>query len=313
MVFICALGAAIANALTSVFQRLGVEDAPADATLTVGLLTHALRRGVWLFGFALMILSFLLQAIALHLGQLSEVQPVLTLELLFLVVVLAVWFRFNVGAREYLGALAAGAGLAGFLIFADPRAGTSPPTSWEWTIATIACGGAMVIAVALALRGPRWWRAALFGTASAIGFACTAALIKAVGDYFVQDWASIFVHAQTYGLVVFGVGSVYLAQNAYHAGPIIASQSTIVLVDPLVSILIGVGLFGDDLRTAGAWGPLEALSLLVLFAGAFSLLRSPLVSGLKSGDAAAQAELLGGRRDHDAVPHPLSPPPLGHG
>ena len=77
MVFICALGAAIANALTSVFQRLGVEDAPADSTLTLGLMTHALRRGVWLFGFFLMILSFLLQAVALHFGQLSEVQPIL--------------------------------------------------------------------------------------------------------------------------------------------------------------------------------------------------------------------------------------------
>ena len=87
MVFICALGAAIANALTSVFQRMGVEDAPADSTLTLGLLTHALRRGIWLLGFVLMVFSFLFQAIALHFGQLSEVQPVLTLELLFLVFV----------------------------------------------------------------------------------------------------------------------------------------------------------------------------------------------------------------------------------
>src|ERR1700729_3900219 len=146
MVFICALGAAIANALTSVFQRIGVEDAPADSTLTLGLMTHALRRGIWLCGFALMILSFLLQAIALHNGQLSEVQPILTLELLFLVFVLAVWFRFNVGFREYLGALAAGAGLAGFLIFANPLPGSAPPLPWEWGIATAACGGAMAIA-----------------------------------------------------------------------------------------------------------------------------------------------------------------------
>ena len=163
----------------------------------------------------------------------------------------------------------------------------------------------------LALRGPRWWRAALFGTASAIGFAFTAALIKAVGDYFAQDWVSIFVHPQTYGLALFGLASVYLAQNAYHAGPIVASQSTIVLVDPLVSIIIGVTLFGDNLRTSGAWGPLEAFSLLVLFAGAFSLVQSPLVRGIKGVDA-RDAELLGGRRRHDSVPHPLSPPPLGH-
>jgi hypothetical protein len=311
MVFICALGAAIANALTSVFQRMGVEDAPADSTLTLGLMAHALRRGVWIFGFVLMVFSFLFQAVALHFGQLSEVQPVLTLELLFLVFVLAVWFRFNVGTREYVGALAAGAGLAGFLVFADPRAGNAPPPSWEWATAAAACGGAMAVAVVMALRGPRWWRAALFGTASAIGFAFTAALTKAVGNYFAQDWVSIFKHPQTYGLAIFGVASVFLAQNAFHAGPIVASQSTIVLVDPLVSIIIGICLFGDNLRTNGAWGPLEALSLLVLFAGAFSLVNSPLVRGIK-GVEAEDTELLGGRRRQEPVPHPMSPPPLGH-
>jgi drug/metabolite transporter (DMT)-like permease len=310
MVFICALGAAIANALTSIFQRMGVEDAPGDSTLTVGLMTHALRRGVWLFGFILMVLSFLFQAIALHFGQLSEVQPVLTLELLFLVFVLAIWFRFNVGSHEYLGALAAGAGLAGFLVFADPRAGNTTPPTWEWAIAAALCGGAMGIAVALALRGPRWWRAALFGTASAIGFAFSAALTKAVGDYFAQDWVSIFKHPQTYGLALFGLASVFLAQNAFHAGPIVASQSTLVLVDPLVSILIGVTLFGDNLRTHGAWGPLEAISLLVLFVGAFWLGHSPLVSVVKNGETEG-LEILSGRRDRVSVDARISAPPLG--
>ena len=88
--------------------------------------------------------------------------------------------------------------------------------------------------------------------------------------------------------------AVFLAQNAFHAGPIVASQSTLVLVDPLASILIGVGLFGDNLQTSGAWGPLEALSLLVTFIGAFSLAHSPLVSGMK-GDSQEYRELLSQR------------------
>ena len=160
MVVIFALGAAIANALTSIFQRIGVEDAPPEATLRLGLMTHALRRAVWLCGFALMVLSFLFQAIALHEGQLSEVQPILTLELLFLVLVLALWFRFDVGPREYVGALATGAGLAGFLIFASPQEGNVLPPLWEWAVAAGACVTAMGIGVVLAQRGPRMWRAA---------------------------------------------------------------------------------------------------------------------------------------------------------
>jgi drug/metabolite transporter (DMT)-like permease len=284
LVVVFALGAGLANALTSVFQRMGVEDAPEDATLRLSLLTHALRRGVWLFGFVLMVASFLLQAIALHLGRLSVVQPILTTELIFLVIVLGIWFGFAIGAREWLGVIATAGGLAGFLYFAHPEEGNTAPPTWEWLVAGGACSVAILVAVLLALRGPRWWRAAMFGTAAAISFAFTAALTKVVAGIAASDWTMLYRHWQTYGLVVFGVLGVFLAQNAFHAGPIVASQSSLVLVDPLASILIGVGLFGDSLRTGGAWGPLEALSLLVMFAGAFSLAHSPLITGMKGED-----------------------------
>jgi len=291
MVYLLATFSALANALTSILQRMGVEDAPADATLRLSLLTHALRRGVWLLGFAFMIASFLTQAVALHLGDLSQVQPILTTELLFLVLLLATWFRFRIGLREWLGCLAAAGGLAGFLAFAQPGGGDNVPTNLGWLVVGSVCTGAILVAVVLALRGPRWWRAAMFGAAGAIGFAFTASLIKTVGNYVATDWTSMFVHWQTYGLVAFGVGSLFLAQNAFHAGPIAASQTALVLVDPLASIAIGIGLFGDNLRTAGAYGPLEALSLLVMFAGAVSIAHSPLISGMK-GDDDKYSELL---------------------
>jgi drug/metabolite transporter (DMT)-like permease len=283
MVFILALGAALANALTSVFQRKGIETAPADTTLRLSLITYAVRRGIWLAGFALMIVSFVLQAVALHLGRLSEVQPILTTELVFLVVVLVAWFGFTMGRREWAGVVAVTAGLAGFLYFADPVDGTLSPPLWEWVLAGGACSAGILAAVLLALRGPRWWRAAMFGTAASISFAFTAACTKVVSGFAADDWASLYRHWQTYALACFGALAVFLAQNAIHAGPIVASQSTIVLVDPVASILVGVGLFGDNLRTTGAWGPLEALSLAVMIGGAVLLAHSPLVAGLKSG------------------------------
>jgi len=308
MVFVLALGAAFANALISVFQRRGIETAPASSTLRLSLITYALRRGIWLAGFALMIVSFLLQALALHLGRLSEVQPILTTELVFLVAVLAAWFGFTISRREWLGALALTGGLAGFLAFADPVDGTLSPPLWEWAVAGGACSGAIVIAVLLALRGPRWWRAAMFGTAASISFAFTAACTKVVSGFAASDWAMLYRHWQTYALACFGALAVFMAQNAIHAGPIVASQSTVVLVDPVASILIGVGLFGDNLRTSGAWGPLEALSLLVMAAGAVLLAHSPLVAGLKGGSD-QYSELLsqrsrGGRMTDATCPSP---------
>jgi len=294
MVYVLALAAAFANALTSVLQRLGVEHVAAGRALKLKAMLGVLRQRVWLSGFGLMIVAFVLQATALHSGPLTEVQPVLTTELLFLVLILGTRFHFTIGWREWAAALAAAAGLTGFLLFADPLGGHLIPTNVEWSEAGVACSAVIVVAVVLAQRGPRWWRAAAFGTAAAVSFAYTAALTKILTDYIAADWVSVFRHWQTYALATFGVLAVFLTQHAYHAGPIAASQSAIVLMDPLASILIGVGLFGDDLRTAAPWGPLEALSLLVLFVGAITLCQSPLVSGVK-GDGAADSELLTGR------------------
>ncbi len=315
MVYLLALLAALSNALTSLLQRMGVEDAPEDSTLKLSLLTHAIKRGVWLLGFAFMVASFIMQAVALHLGDLSVVQPILTTELLFLVLLLATWFRFGIGLREWLGCVAAAGGLAGFLIFAQPGGGNLHPSNLGWLVAGSICGGVIVLAVVLALRGPRWWRAAMFGAAGAVGFAFTAALIKRVGDFVVGDWTQMFTHWQTYALAVAGVGSVFLAQNAFHAGPIAASQTALVLVDPLASMAIGIGLFGDNLRTEGVYGPLEALSLLVMFAGAAYVAHSPLVSGMK-GDEQQYTEMLSlrsrSRRLAEAVQDQLPPDVFDH-
>jgi hypothetical protein len=165
-----------------------------------------------------------------------------------------------------------------------------------------------VIAIALALRGPRWWRAAMFGTAASISFAFTAACTKVVSGFAASDLAGLYRHWQTYALACFGALAVFLAQNAIHAGPIVASQSTIVLVDPVASILLGVGLFGDDLRTSGAWGPLEALSLLVMVAGAVVLAHSPLVAGLKAGSDRS-SEMLSRHPHHGGMSDAACPSP----
>jgi uncharacterized membrane protein len=299
MVYVLALACALVNALTSVLQRLGVQNAPADAALRLSLLKYALRRGVWLLGFALMIVSFLLQAVALHIGRLSQVQPILTTELVFLIAILAIWFRFRIGRREWIGAIAVTAGLSFFLYFAAPKYGMTLPPTWRWAVAGGVCAGVIVGTVFLATRGPRWWRATMFGTAASVSFAFTAACTKVVSDFASSDWTQLYKHWQVYALALFGGLAVFLTQNAIHAGPLVASQSTLVLIDPLASICLGIGLFGDDLQTGGGAGPLEALALLVAFLGAFWLARSPLIAAMNEGE---QLELQPRRSRPEPLP-----------
>jgi hypothetical protein len=89
-----------------------------------------------------------------------------------------------------------------------------------------------------------------------------------------------------------GLLGVFLTQNAFHAGPVTASQSTLVIVDPLCSLLLGVGLFGDNLSTAGARGPLESIALILLFGGVYFLARSPLVATVRSEEEEGAGHLL---------------------
>jgi len=290
MVYVLALGAALANALTSVFQRMGVEDAPETSTMRLSLMAHALRRGVWLLGFLFMIFGFLFQAFALHVGRLSVVQPILTVELLFLVFILSTYFDFRVTYREWIGVSAIAVGLSGFLYFSSPGGGEHVPSTLGWIVT-----GGIVVGVTT-WWGPRWWKAAAFGAAAAVSYAFTAALIKSVSDYAAADGVSILWHWETYGVILFGLTGLFLTQNAFHAGPLAASQSTLVLVDPLFSILIGIALYGDSLRTSGPWGPLEAISLLLMFVGAVFLSHSPLVTGVKGEGSGAEYERLLSRR-----------------
>ncbi len=307
MAYLLAALAALTSAVTSVLQRIGVESAPESSALRLSLMSHAIKRGIWLVGFALMLVQFGLQATALRFGQLSVVQPVLTTELLFLLLILAVWFRYRLGAREWLGALLVVGGLAGFFLAARPRGGQVLPTQSQWVLASAILIAAIAACILAALRGPRWWRAAAFGAATAVTAAFGAALTKAITGYVSQGWGHVFTHFQPYMLAVTGIGTVFLLQNALHAGPITASRTTLVTLNPLLSIVLGVTLFGDVLRGGALWVCLEVLGLAVLVTGVVVLTRSPLVSG--SGTGRTTDEMLGGARERAMAVPPIEAMP----
>jgi drug/metabolite transporter (DMT)-like permease len=281
MAFLLAVLASFANALSAVFQRIGVQNAPTETTMSFSLISYALRRGIWLAGLALIGAGFVLQAVALRFGQLSSVQPIVTTELLFVVLILGAWFRYHLRWREWMGSLAAAGGLATFLAVAEPGGGNTVPGLGAWTEVFVAVGAVVIVTVALGFTGPRWFRAAMFGAAGALMFALSAALTKLFTTLVTQGWSHVFNHWEPYAMVATGIIGFFFAQNAYHAGPITASQATITIIDPLASVLIGIWLFGDRLRMASWRGPVEALAMLVMFGGVFVLCQSPLVAGTK--------------------------------
>jgi len=279
VVYLLAVAAALASAVGGVLQRIGVESAPAEDAMRLRLLTNALRGGVWLAGLGFLLVTFALQAMALRFGDLTVVQPILTTELLFLIAILAVVFHHPLGWRDWVGAAAIVAGLAGFIALSAPAVGHGLPSSEAWVTVSVVVAVAFVVLVVMARQGPRWWRAAVFGAVAAMLFAYTSSFTKATTTLITGGWGHVFTHWEPYALVVTGLLGFFMLQNALHAGPIAASRSVMVIVNPLVSIVIGVLVFGEHLRTGPGFVIGEILALAVMCAGALALSQSPLVTG----------------------------------
>ncbi len=285
MAVVLALAAGLCNALATIFERMGVETAPADATMRWKLMAHALRRPAWWLGLLSMVGAFLFQVAALSQGALTLVQPILVTELLFLVVVLRIWFGRPLGWREAAGVLLTVAGLATFLAVSDQGGGNVIPNTLGWLLMMLACVGAIVVCVTMARFGTRPWRSAWYGAAAAISFAICAAFMKATTVWVARGGiAALFSHFEPYGIAVAGLAGLFFAQNAFHAGPITASQASLVIVDPIASIVIGVGLFGDNLRGGIDVLSVDALALLVMSLGLIVLCNSPLIVNTSAED-----------------------------
>jgi drug/metabolite transporter (DMT)-like permease len=280
-----ALAAALCNALATIFERIGVETAPPDAGMRWKLMAHVLRQPVWFLGLLSMVGAFLFQIAALGQGGLTLVQPLLVTELVFLVVILRVWFGRSLGWREGAGVVLTVAGLATFLAVSNQGGGNTIPNSVGWLLMLVACAGAIVICVAMARVGSRPWRSACYGAAAAVSFAVCAAFMKATtGLMSSGGFTALFGHFEPYAIAVAGLSGLFFAQNAFHAGPITASQASLVIVDPIASIVIGVGLFGDDLRGTVGVLAIDALALAVMAVGLVVLCHSPLIVNTSAED-----------------------------
>jgi drug/metabolite transporter (DMT)-like permease len=280
VVYLLALAAALINAVSSILQRLGVEDAPSKPGLSTNLISHMLRRPVWIMGFVLMAFGFVAQATALHLGSLAVVQPLLVSELIFVVGALWLWYSMPVSPRDLVASTAAAAGLACFLAAASPISGTRVPSDRLWIVTGLIIVGAAVALVVAGLRGPGWWRALFLGAGASLGFALTAALTKTTTDLLGTSWARLFGSWPLYALAVIGLSSFLLMQQAFQAGPFAASQSTLILINPFASIVIGVVLFGDHLHSSVLSVTFEVVGLVVMVGGAIALASSPMIVGV---------------------------------
>ncbi len=266
MVVVFALLAALSNAVNEATQHIASTAAPSRSS-GWRLVVYLFRNPLWLFGWVALIAAFVFQALALHDGLISIVQPLLATELVFMLALRRIWIHQGIRPITWAAAAVTCAGLTLFIVAGQPGGGQPTPTSHHWIGAVLACcAGAAVLAV-LAQWGSPSVRAALFGSASAVMWALVATFIKATTDTLTQfGVGGMFTHWPIYALAAGSVAALFLTQAALHVGPLRASQPFLVIVDPIVSIVLSVWLFGERFTTDGAVLAVAAFGFAVMCA-----------------------------------------------
>ncbi|KAB7846846.1 DMT family transporter [Streptomyces mobaraensis] len=249
-----ALLAAGGNALGTVLQRIAARTVPEGDAFSVRLVRHLVRSPAWLGGIAVIVGAAACQALALTLGSLSLVQPILVTELPFTLLIACALARRRLPAAGWAASLMVAAGLGVGLAAAAPGGGGDTASGARWTVTLAGAGAAVALCAAAALTRPRGRaRAALFASASAIAYALTATLMKAATGTFDDHGVGAFFTAwQTYAFVAAGACALFLLANAMESGPLVASQPALTLGEALVSLALGSLVYGERVRT-GWW------------------------------------------------------------
>jgi drug/metabolite transporter (DMT)-like permease len=265
---------ALSQALTSVLQRLANVAGSDEKRSAWQTTLFLVRQPMWLLGMVCMGGTFIFTALALYFGELATVQPILVTELIFTLALRALWLRDKIAARTWGAAGLLCAGLFGFLVAAHPREGHGHPTPLGWVVAVGSRAVLVLVLYVLSRWGSPARRAALLGASAALVWAIDAAFVKEATDVLARDgWIGLFLHWPVYAVVVSGVVGTVLLEAAFAAGPLAASQSALLIVDPLASIAIGIELFNEQLNSSAVAILFQVGFLGVMFAGVVLLSR----------------------------------------
>lgn len=273
MTVVFALLAALSNGTSGIVQHIASRAGKPELA-GWRLILFLIRSPLWLLGAAAQVMAFVFQALALHNGEVSVVQPLLVTELVLVLVLRRVWLGQSIAVAAWNGAILACFGLAVFLVAGEPQGGRPVPSSGHWIAAVAITGGAAAALSFAAQRGSPGRQAALYAFAAGITWAVEATFIKATTDTISAfGVGGTFLHWPVYAMAVGGAAGVLLEQEALHVGPLRVSQPIMVIVDPVVSIVLSVWLFGEHFIVNG-WLLAAAAGFVTMCVGVVYLTRN---------------------------------------
>jgi drug/metabolite transporter (DMT)-like permease len=269
-----ALAAAFSNAVNLMTQHSASTGAP-KREKGWRLVVYLVRQPLWLLGAVAAVGSFVFQALALHNGLLSVVQPVLVTELVFVLVLRRVWIGQDVARAAWTAVLVVCVALAVFLTVAEPTGGHPMPDAAEWVSAVVVFGGGAGLLAVLGMRGSPVRRAVVLAMAAALTWALMATFLKTVTETLTTSGISgVLTRWPVYALAAAAVTGTLLEQAALHVGPLSVSQPVLVIIDPFAAIILSVWLFDERFTNSPGKIAIAAAAFTVMAIGVIVLSRT---------------------------------------
>ena len=277
---VLALVSALFSAVGSVAQHGAATQVANKDNSGLALMTGLARQPVWWAGFLGDAGGYGFQAIALGLGPLLLVQPLLVASLVFALPISAYWRGRKVVRSDLGWAVALSAALLAFLVIGDPSLGVDHASLREW--ATVGC--ALLLLTGGCVLGATFstgaLRAGLLAVTAGAFYGLTAALTKSVVDILAASPLEALTYLGTYALVGSGTLGFYFQQAAFQAGSIGASLPAITLVEPVVAAAIGIGILEEHIRADGPALVMLGLSAVVMVVSTVALSLSSARAGI---------------------------------
>lgn len=201
-------------------------------------------RPLWLVGWLLNIAGFLMQALALHLGTLTQVQPLMVTQLVFALPLALVGTRLRMARTAWWAVGSICAGLALLLAVQGEVPAHAPLDRVRMGIATAAIALAVAALVGLSCARRPAMRAALLGTAAGLLYALSALLLKQTTDVTLTNGLHATVtHWHAYALCGVTLTSLWLGQTAFAVGPMAAAITAMTITNPAAAYALGLLVF----------------------------------------------------------------------
>jgi drug/metabolite transporter (DMT)-like permease len=305
-----ALAAAMLNGFGFVLQQHAAQQEHVAKFLHLSLIGRLIHNRRWLIGVAVVVAGNVLSAWTLGHLTLTVIEPLLTTNLLFALLLAVPLSGQALRRTEIIGALLLSAGVAALSVTRTVRAPSERFGSFShWPVAACTIAVIAICLVQLGRRRSGLLRATLTGAASGLVLGIADALTRSsVQVLDGPDPLRLLSTWPGYATVATAIVGWYLMQSAFSVAPLHASLPAITAAEPLSGMVLGVLVFGDVVHVTPWLLALQAAGVAAMIGGVVLVARAPVFRELNLRPLPHTArEPL----QHPAATPPGSPPPDG--